>query len=211
MDLFAGKPSRLTIEQVSAKIRGCVKCFHRNEVFSPVPGFGAVKDCLLFVIGQTPARGEDVLGRILTKPGGEKIRSSFYENGFTDEQIYWGNVANCPLPSMMEELSEEQSNNCAMWLEDTIEALTPKVIVGLGNVCKRRFFTPKHMKLEKEDISDFASVQFKEWDYRGYTLVFMLNPAGILRQKGYEKTVYEEGLKKDFVFLKSVLRKKRLI
>jgi uracil-DNA glycosylase family 4 len=212
--LFTGKDIGYSIDEVNARIRACEKCEAREHVFSPLPGFGCKKEPMLLVVGQYPGRGEDVLGQPMSKEAGKFIRQQFYNLGLDDRQIYWTNTACCTTPPEENELPESQESACAPFLEMTIDALRPKLIVGMGNVTRRRMFRPKHMDPVRKKAQSLLDVRFQLWDYRGYPLTFVANPAGVLRKKSFERQAFEEDMKRDFDFLRGLihqmgLRKKK--
>lgn len=207
LDLFAHVSPRGEIELVHKQITECARCKYREAMLHPLHGWGCLTRPTLFVIGQFPGRGEDVLGQILSKDAGKFIREQFYSLGLSDKEIYWGNAVNCCIPPEATEIEDDQLEACAAHLEGTIDALRPKVIVGLGNNARKRLFYPKYMREQKSRVSSLLDSRFKVWDYRGFKMVILNNPAGVLRKKGFERSLYEDELAHDVAFMRTVLEK----
>lgn len=210
-DLFSGKKSGVPLDKINERIRACEKCPHRSEVIRTLPGWGAMENPKILLLGQHPGRGEDVLGKILAKQAGEYIRDQFYRLGLTDMDIYWDNIVHCCLPVNAEEIPKHQLDNCAPFMEETIDSLNPKLIVGLGNMVRDRLFAPKYMEAQKKKASSLLESRFKVWDYRGYPFVVMVSPAALLRKKGFERETFQFDTDKDFEFLRRLLQDRGLM
>jgi len=197
------------MERINDRVRACEKCEHSRKFLRPVPGWGGTSPKIL-VIGQHPGRGEEVIGKIMSKHAGEFIRDQFYHLGLSDKDIYWTNVVCCALPEGEVEIPDFQMNNCASFLEETIDALRPRLIVGLGNNVRKRLFAPKYMQEQKKQAKSLILTRFKVWDYRGYTVVIVSNPAGVLRKKSFEREHFQDDLDNDFEFLRKLLKEMKL-
>lgn len=201
---------RLDIDDVKRNIRDCVRCPHRKFVYQTLPGYGAEDAPIdVLVFGQYPGQKEDKIGRPLSLEAGKFIRQHFYDIGLTDKNIFWSNIVCCPPPLDEDgkaDLTKEQVSNCSDHIEHLIDALQPKVIVGLGGFVKNRMFSPKHMASQTTNKAHLLSVRFNVWDYRGYPLVMMTNPAVCLRSVGFERENMEEDIRHDFEFLRKVCR-----
>ena len=197
----------LQYADVRSRILGCKRCPHSHEVLRPLPGYGAIEDVRIMVVGQSPALGEDRTGQLMSKPAGEHIRNQFYERlRLTDKQIYWCNIVCCPPPRNDEgEIDADMIKACAPHFEDLIDVLNPRLIVGMGNLVRTRMFMQKYMKSSRKKGSSLIAARFAEWDYRGYPFVIITNPAAVLRFRGFEKKLYEEDIDRDFEFLKSLI------
>lgn len=213
LNLFEAASRDGAIDDVARRIIACMKCPHKRsgEIRRSLPGWGATKDVSVLVIGQYPGRGEDVQGRILTKPAGEFIRNQFYKIGLNDLKVYWFNIVCCPPPEGEDDLPATQVQNCATFLEEIIDALRPKIVVGLGNTVRRRLFGAKHMFKQAKSAESLMASRFKVWDYRGFPLVMIMNPASVLRKQSFEREMHQENVDRDFKFLRDLLVERAIL
>lgn len=122
---------RRSLDAVREWIGDCRRCglyACRNKI---VVGEGSPEARLMFV-GEGPGADEDAKGLPFLGPAGELLDKIILAMGLARSQVYLANVVKCRPPQNRQPTGEEVQS-CAPFLKAQIEALSPKVIVALGN------------------------------------------------------------------------------
>jgi DNA polymerase len=140
----AAPPAPMSAEakaQAMANLReramSCVKCPHlvaarKNVVF----GVGDINASLMFV-GEAPGADEDIQGEPFVGKAGQLLTRIIQAMGLTRETVYIGNILKCRPDTPGQSFGNrkptpEEMQTCIPYLQEQIDLIQPKVIVGLG-------------------------------------------------------------------------------
>ena len=90
---------RLELEEISERVKGCVKCRLSENRNKAVPGEGDPEANLLFV-GEGPGRQEDQQGRPFVGRAGDKLTEILGSVSLDRSQVYITNVVNVVRPKI---------------------------------------------------------------------------------------------------------------
>lgn len=156
----------------------------------PVPNFGSLSHAPLLIVGLAPAaHGANRTGRMFTgdqsgvwlyralfKAGfANQAQSTHLQDGLRLSNALITAVCHCAPPDNKPTPSEIK--NCSRWLEETILATQPQVILALGQIAWNAVFDQiKQMNLwdcARPKFSHFASVKLKD----GRTVMGSFHPS----------------------------------
>ena len=162
-------------EELAKAIRTCSACHLRKEGgLGPVLSSGPA-DAPLMVVGEGPGGVEDDYGAPLIGPSGQLLDKALYSVGITRDHVYVTNIVKCRPRGNRTPTTEEGRFCGALWLEQEIRLVKPKVIVGLGKVALR-FFLGREAGIIRSR---------GHWiDYHGIPVMPTFHPAYLLRQSG---------------------------
>lgn len=111
-------------------IQWCTRCnLHENRT-QVIVGEGSMDANVLFV-GECPGPDEDKAGRPFIGKAGKLLRRAIKNLGIDPQQTYITNIVKCfPFHSLNPK--PENVEACSPWLQEQINTIGPKVIVGLG-------------------------------------------------------------------------------
>ncbi len=126
-------PMSSEIYKINHEIKNCKKCRLWKNRKNAVPGEGNENAVLMF-IGEAPGKMEDEQGRPFVGRAG-KLLTELIEDilGLKREDVYITNVVKCRPPNNRDPNEKEISICTRNFLERQIDAINPKIIVGLGN------------------------------------------------------------------------------
>ena len=175
------------------RVMGCVKCKNladsrKNVVF----GVGNINADLLFV-GEAPGADEDAQGEPFVGAAGLLLTKIIQTMGLSRETVYIANILKCrpdmpPHTSGNRKPTPEEMRTCIPYLQEQIDLIRPKVIVGLGA-------TAIEGLLGK---AIFITKIRGQWNtYRGIPLMPTYHPAYLLRNQALaeKRRVWEDMLK----------------
>ena len=109
----------------------------------PVPGDGPLNAEIMF-IGEAPGFHEEQTGHPFVGQSGLVLDELLSLIGLTREQVFIDNVVKCRPPNNRDPKPEE-IQNCAEWLQESINTVKPKVVVTLGRFAAAQFFPTDKM------------------------------------------------------------------
>ena len=181
---MAGKTSeiqRLTLPEVRSELGDCQRCplgrTRKNLVF----GEGNPQAKIVFV-GEAPGADEDMQGRPFVGRAGQLLTKIIERLGLRREEVYIANVIKCRPPGNRNPETEEILA-CQPFLEAQIEAIQPRVLVGLGK------FGAQWLLKTAEPIS---RIRGRLGEYRGIHVMPTYHPAYLLRNPAAKKDVWED-------------------
>lgn len=134
---LTGEARLEAIADLRARVMGCVKCPHlvssrSNVVF----GVGNVEAELMFV-GEAPGADEDRQGEPFVGAAGQLLTKMIQAMGLTRDSVYIANILKCrpDTPGQAygnRKPAPEEMQTCISWLQEQIDIIRPKVLVGLG-------------------------------------------------------------------------------
>jgi uracil-DNA glycosylase len=118
-------------------VLGCVQCpnlvsSRKNVVF----GVGNPEAPLMFV-GEAPGADEDQQGEPFVGAAGQLLTKMIQAMGLTRDSVYIANILKCrpDTPGQAygnRKPTPEEMQTCIPWLQQQIDLIQPKVLVGLG-------------------------------------------------------------------------------
>lgn len=122
-----------------AELPTCTRCDLSLTRRRVVVGSGPLAP-QLFVIGEAPGRLEDETGEPFVGRSGQLLfRLLEEEVGVTREQCFVTSVVKCRPPANRTPTRHELTT-CRPWLDEQLNAVTPRVVVTLGNTASRSVF-----------------------------------------------------------------------
>lgn len=124
--------SKRTLQLIESEVKSCTKCdlskTRTNTVFSR----GNPSAPLVF-IGEAPGADEDEQGLPFVGRAGKMLDRMIASVGLDrDKDVYVANICKCRPPGNRRPTPVEISE-CFPYLRETLEIISPKVIVALGN------------------------------------------------------------------------------
>jgi uracil-DNA glycosylase len=175
-------PQSSRIIAVREELGDCTRCKlykgRKNIVF----GEGNPGAVLVFV-GEGPGQEEDQQGRPFVGAAGQLLTDIIVKGmKLKREDVYICNIVKCRPPNNRNPEPDE-IEACEPFLIKQLQAIKPKVIVGLGNVAV------KTLLKTKEGITSLRG----SWKtYQGIPLMPTFHPAYLLRTPGDKKLVWED-------------------
>jgi len=125
------------IADLRSRAMGCVKCpnlvsARKNVVF----GVGNANAELMFV-GEAPGADEDAQGEPFVGAAGQLLTKMIHAMGLGRESVYIANILKCrpDTPGQAygnRKPTPDEMRTCIPWLQQQIDLIRPKVLVGLG-------------------------------------------------------------------------------
>ncbi len=182
------QPARSTAAQseglaaVREELGDCTRCKLHKGRKTIVFGEGNPGAGLVFV-GEGPGFEEDQQGRPFVGEAGQLL-TKIIENGMKlkREDVYICNAVKCRPPNNRNPEPEEIAA-CEPFLIKQLQAIKPKVIVGLGNVACRTLL---------KTTEGISTLRGKWHTYQGIPLMPTFHPAYLLRNPKDKKLVWED-------------------
>jgi uracil-DNA glycosylase len=166
-----------TLRGLATQIGVCTKCDLCKTRTHAVPGEGNPNADIVF-IGEGPGFYEDQQARPFVGAAGKFLDELLASIGLKRSNVFICNVLKCRPPSNRDPLPGEITA-CKNWLDQQLEAITPKVIVTLGRFSMGRYFPG-------QSISRIHGQPKKLGDV---TVVPMYHPAAALHQGSLRRTI----------------------
>jgi uracil-DNA glycosylase family 4 len=178
---LAGDPGAV-LRAIREDLGDCQRCRLAAGRTTIVFGQGNPRARLMFV-GEAPGADEDEQGLAFVGRAGQLL-TDIIEKGMRmrREDVWIGNVLKCRPPGNRNPEADEILS-CQPFLERQIEAIGPRVIVGLGK------FGGQWLLKTAEPIS---RIRGRVGEYRGIKVVPTWHPAYLLRNPGAKKEVWED-------------------
>lgn len=162
-------------------IGDCQRCRLAGTRKTIVFGQGHPNARLMFV-GEAPGADEDEQGLAFVGKAGQLLTKIIEAIGMSREDVYIVNVLKCRPPQNRNPEPDEVIS-CQPFLEKQIEAIRPRVLVGLGK------FGAHWLLKTAEPITRLRG---RLGQYHGITVMPTYHPAYLLRNPGAKKEVWED-------------------
>ena len=159
----------------------CQRCRLAGTRKTIVFGQGNPSARLMFV-GEAPGGDEDEQGLAFVGKAGQLLTKIIEAIGMSREEVFIANVLMCRPPQNRNPEPDEVLA-CQPFLERKIEAIRPKVLVGLGK------FGAHWLLKTAEPITRLRG---RLGQYNGITVMPTYHPAYLLRNPGAKKDVWED-------------------
>jgi DNA polymerase len=169
------------LDDIRAEVGDCQRCKLAPTRKTIVFGQGNPNARLAFV-GEAPGADEDEQGLAFVGKAGQLLTKIIEAIGMTRNDVWIGNILMCRPPNNRNPEPDEILA-CQAFLERKLEAIHPKVIVGLGK------FAGQWLLKTMEPIS---RIRGRVGDYKGIKVVPTYHPAYLLRNPGAKRDVWED-------------------
>ncbi len=166
---------------IREEIGDCQRCRLAPTRKTIVFGQGNPNARLMFV-GEAPGADEDEQGLAFVGKAGQLLTKIIEAIGMTRDEVFIANVLMCRPPQNRNPEPDEVIA-CQPFLEQKIEAIRPKVLVGLGK------FGAHWLLKTAEPITRLRG---RLGRYNGITVMPTYHPAYLLRNPGAKKEVWED-------------------
>ena len=139
----SNKNKNKALNELSEKIKICVKCNLCNDRINAVPGEGSY-DTKLFFIGEAPGKNEDLTGKPFCGAAGKNLDIGLKEAELQREDVFITSVVKCRPPNNRNPKPEELEA-CKPFIDEQLRLINPKIIVLMGNFGLRHFFPQKNI------------------------------------------------------------------
>jgi uracil-DNA glycosylase family 4 len=170
-----------SLETIRDFIGDCQRCKLSKGRKNIVFGQGNPKAGLMF-IGEAPGADEDEQGLAFIGRAGQLLTKIIEAIGLTRDEVFIANVIKCR-PPQNRNPEPDEITECQPFLERQIEAIRPKVLVGLGK------FGGQWLLKTAEPIS---RIRGRFGDYKGIKVMPTYHPAFLLRNPAAKKEVWED-------------------
>lgn len=163
--------TKITIEELNAKILRCTRCGLARTRNNVVPGQGVEHPDVL-VIGEGPGYDEDMQGLPFVGKAGallDKMLAAINLDRKTN--CYIANIVKCRPPENRDPFPDEQAA-CISFLEAQIHVLKPKMILCMGRIAGHKL-----LKIE----TPMNQLHGQIFDYNGIPLMVTYHPSALLR------------------------------
>lgn len=157
------------LEEIGEEVRRCKKCELWKLRRKAVPGEGP-GDAKMMIVGQSPGRKEDEVGRPFVGPSGKYLNRLLEKAGLRREEMFITSVLHCFLPSGAR-VKGEHVEACVPYLLRQIEVVRPKVMLVLGAVAAEALL----------GIKDFSEARGKWFEKFGARVLVTYHPAAGMR------------------------------
>ena len=182
---------------VREELGDCIRCKLHKGRKNIVFGEGNPNAVLVFV-GEGPGQEEDLQGKPFVGAAGQLLTDIIVKGmQLKREDVYICNIVKCRPPGNRNPEPDEVEA-CEPFLIKQLQAINPKIIIGLGNVAV------KTLLKTKEGITSLRG----NWKtYQGIPLMPTFHPAYLLRTPSDKKLVWED-IKKVIAELEKIKKPK---
>jgi len=163
-------------------IGDCTRCKLHEQRTNIVFGVGSPDADIVFV-GEGPGYNEDQQGEPFVGKAGELL-TAIIENvvRLPRDEVYICNVVKCRPPDNRDPEADEVAT-CSPFLWEQLEALQPRVVVGLGRFAVQTLL---------ETTSSISRLRGRVHPFRGVSFVPTYHPAYLLRNPADKRKVLED-------------------
>jgi uracil-DNA glycosylase family 4 len=167
---------------VRTDIGVCTRCkLHTLGRKQIVFGVGNPEADLMFV-GEAPGADEDVQGIPFVGRAGQLLTKIIEAINLSRDDVYIANVIKCRPPGNRNP-EQDEVDTCEPFLFQQIDAIKPKVIVGLGTFAARTLL---------KTLDPISRLRGRVFEYRGAKLIPTFHPAYLLRNPSSKREVWED-------------------
>lgn len=170
-----------SLERIREDLGECTRCRLHKQRNHIVFGVGNAKAELVF-IGEGPGHDEDVQGIPFVGRAGKLLTQMIEAMGLGRDDVYICNVIKCRPPENRTPEKDEMAT-CSPFLLRQLAAISPKVIVCLGNIAAQTLLGTH------QSISQYRGQWF---DFRGSRLLATYHPAYLLRNPNAKGEVWKD-------------------
>jgi uracil-DNA glycosylase family 4 len=175
---------------IAKEVRGCTKCPLWESRINAVPGEGPAT-AEVMIVGEAPGRTEDLHGRPFVGSAGRNLDAFLREARIERQRaVFITNTVKCRPPSNRRP-NRKEVETCYQYLRRQIKAISPKVILLLGDVALKEFFPDSslsqvHGKVLKKNDKTVSSSRFFSFFFPTY------HPAAVIYNPALKETMLED-------------------
>ena len=170
-----------SLDAIRADLGDCTRCKLHTGRTNIVFGEGNPHASLMFA-GEGPGADEDASGRPFVGAAGQLLDRIIESIGLRREDVYIANVVKCRPPGNRAP-ERDEATTCQPFLHRQIAAVSPKVIVVLGN-------TPLESLLGFK--GGITKLRGKFHEFKGIPVMPTFHPAYLLRDPSKKRDVWED-------------------
>lgn len=170
-----------SLDAIRADLGDCTRCKLHAGRKTIVYGEGNPNARLMFV-GEGPGADEDASGRPFVGAAGQLLDKIIDAIGFRRDDVYIANVVKCRPPENRKP-ERDEATTCEPFLHRQIMAVSPSVIVALGN-------TPVESLLGVK--GGITRLRGKFFEFRGIPVMPTFHPAYLFRDPSKKREVWED-------------------
>jgi uracil-DNA glycosylase family 4 len=167
------------LPELASRIRACTKCPLHLSRTNAVPGEGPAH-ARVMVVGEGPGRSEDEQGRPFVGAAGKNLDGLLSEAGLERGSVFVTNVVKCRPPGNRRPARGEL-DACHPFLRAQIEAVSPRLVVLLGDTALKEFFPAQTLGTAHGTFIRRGEVEFFP-TYHPASVIYNPSLAGVLRQ-----------------------------
>lgn len=186
IDLYIKRPLHVKtrcLNDVAVEASQCQRCPLHQTRTQTVFGRGSTK-AKLMIIGEAPGFEEDQQGSPFVGPSGDLLNRILAAMDFTEEDVYIANVLKCRPPDNRDPIQEEMAQ-CADYLIEQIQLISPRIIMTLGSVAS-------HFLLDT-NVS-ISQLRGQHFIYQGTPVIVSYHPSYLLRKPVEKRKAYADWL-----------------
>lgn len=174
--------SKVTIDDIAAKIARCTRCTLARTRNNVVPGMG-VNNPDVMVIGEGPGYDEDKQGLPFVGKAGFLLDKMLAAIGLDRKtNCYIANIVKCRPPQNRDPFPAEQ-DACFSFLEAQINILKPKMILCMGKVAGNKILNVD---------SPVGQIRGEFYEYNKIPVLVTYHPSALLRNEELKKPAWED-------------------
>ena len=177
-----GAPAATQLVRIREELGDCTRCKLHGGRTTLVFGVGNPDADLMFV-GEAPGRDEDLQGIPFVGRAGQLLTKIIEAIDLRREDVYIANVIKCR-PPQNRNPERDEVDTCEPFLFAQIDAIKPRVIVGLGSFAVRT--------LLRDDKTPISKARGRVYNFRGAKLIPTFHPAFLLRSPDRKRDVWED-------------------
>ncbi len=171
------------LDNIKNSVETCTKCGLHASRKKTVFGDGS-SDADIMIIGEAPGKDEDDNGKAFIGRAGKLLDLFLKSININREDVFITNTIKCRPPENRNPIQDE-IEACALFLDEQIEAVKPKVLILLGKIAANRFLGGD---------KPMAELRQKKFYIKKYNIpiIIFYHPAYILRSPLKKSEVWED-------------------
>jgi len=186
---------KLLLQKIQEKNHSTCCCELKYTAIQPVFGKGNPESEIIF-IGEAPGKKEDAEGEPFIGAAGKFLTEMLDTIDMKREDVYITNIVKYRPPENRDP-SEKEKEDCAKWLSEEINMISPKLIVFLGRHSMNHFFPDEKISNAHGKL---ITRKFKNFNTQNFFPLY--HPAAALYNRSMRETLI-----KDFKKIPAILKK----
>jgi len=137
----------MNLVEVAKEVKNCEGCVLHATRCNTVPGSGNPQ-AKIMLVGEGPGAEEDIAGVPFVGASGKLINEGLEGAGLSRADVFITNIIKCRPPSNRNPTDEEMAA-CEVFLWQQVDAIKPKLIIGVGKVASS-FLLGRNVKILEE-------------------------------------------------------------
>ena len=161
---------KIELETLKGEVSCCTKCPELVANRTQTVFADGSYDADLMLVGEAPGYWEDQKGIPFVGDAGQLLTNILKACGFSRQDVYIANILKCNPPGNRNP-TEQESNNCRIFLDKQIDIVKPKYLLLLGSIASKAL------------LGDSVSSLRGRWhQYKGIPTLCTYHPSYVLRE-----------------------------